>query len=90
MNIPLITLLIFCAEGDNIPGVLLVTNQLNRWLNVTPVTADETPRWKYPISWKLFFGHPPPMTMYWAMNKSPILIHRGKKLFTFVENQKIV
>ena len=64
MNIPLITLLIFCAEGDNIPGVLLVTNQLNRWLNVTPVTADETPRWKYPISWKLFFGHPPPMTMY--------------------------
>jgi len=66
MNIALITLLIFCAEGDNMGGVLLVANELNRWLKVISTTAadNETPRWKFPISWKLFFGNPPPMTMY--------------------------
>ena len=63
MNIPLVTLLIFCAEGDNIPGVLLVTGHFNRWLNFVPV-ANETPSWKFPASWKLFFGAPAPMTMY--------------------------
>ena len=63
-SVSLITLLIFCAEGDNIPGVLLVTNQLNRWLNVIPTSVNETPYWKFPISWKLFFGNPPPITMY--------------------------
>ena len=67
-NIRLITLLIFCAEGDNISGVLLVTSHLNRWLKAVPTTGlstdDDTPSWKFPISWKHFFGTPPPMTMY--------------------------
>lgn len=65
MDIPLITLLIFCAEGDNIPGVLLVSSNLNRWLNLVPVAKhSDAPSWKFPASWKLFFGAPPPMTMY--------------------------
>ncbi|XP_057369329.1 proteasome assembly chaperone 2-like [Daphnia carinata] len=63
MNIPLVTLLIFCAEGDNIPGVLLITGHLNRWLNFVRM-ANDTPGWKFPASWKLFFGAPPPLTMY--------------------------
>jgi hypothetical protein len=63
MNVPLVTLLIFCAEGDNIPGVLLVTGHFNRWLNFVPMSND-APGWKFPSSWKLFFGAPAPMTMY--------------------------
>ena len=65
MDIPLVTLLIFCADGDNIPGVLLMTGHLNRWLNIVPMaTPDDSPCWKFPISWKLFFGPPAPMTLY--------------------------
>lgn len=66
LDIPMITLLIFCSEGDNMGGVLLVANELNRWLKVMSTTAadNDTPRWKFPISWKLFFGNPPPMTIY--------------------------
>lgn len=64
MDIPLVTLLIFCAEGDNIPGVLLVSDNLNRWLNFVPIATNDAPSWKFPVSWKLFFGAPPPMSMY--------------------------
>jgi len=66
LDIALITLLIFCAEGDNMGGVLLVANELNRWLKLVSMTEsdNEIPRWKFPFSWKLFFGNPPPMTIY--------------------------
>lgn len=65
MNIPLVTLLIFCAEGDNIPGVLLVAGNMNKWLNIVSVTGpDNTPIWKFPKSWNLFFGAPAPVSIY--------------------------
>ena len=53
-------------QADKIPGVLLMTGHLNRWLNIVPMaTPDDAPCWKFPISWKLFFGPPAPMTLYW-------------------------
>jgi proteasome assembly chaperone 2 len=62
-QIPFVTLLIFCSEGDNIPGVLLVANHLDRWMKLIP-TTNNAPAWKFPISWKHFFGNPPPISMY--------------------------
>lgn len=65
LNIPLTTLLIFCAEGDNIPGVLLLSNHLNEWLKlVAPSKETGSLSWRFPVSWKHFFGNPAPMTMY--------------------------
>ncbi len=62
-GVAFVTLLIFCSEGDNIAGVLLVANQLDRWMKLV-ATHNNAPAWKFPASWKHFFGNPPPVAMY--------------------------
>ncbi|CAI5779773.1 Proteasome assembly chaperone 2 [Podarcis lilfordi] len=78
-GIPMIVLLKFCSEGDNIPDALALADYLNEWLQLTanqvkvcqPTVNMEScsspaksSRWKIPSSWKLLYGSGLPPALF--------------------------
>ncbi|XP_061450953.1 proteasome assembly chaperone 2 isoform X2 [Rhineura floridana] len=68
-GIPIIVLLKFCSEGDNIPDALALSDYLNEWLQLTAnqessCSLAKSSRWKIPSSWKLLFGSGLPPTLF--------------------------
>uniref|UniRef100_A0A8C8G6X3 Proteasome assembly chaperone 2 n=1 Tax=Oncorhynchus tshawytscha TaxID=74940 RepID=A0A8C8G6X3_ONCTS len=67
-DIPLVVVLIFCSEGDNIPDAFTLLNHLNTWLHLVdaPVsaTAQTQPKWRIPASWRLLFGSGIPPALF--------------------------
>ncbi|XP_069778566.1 proteasome assembly chaperone 2 [Narcine bancroftii] len=67
-GIPLVVLLLFCSEGDNIPDALNLLNFLNEWLQLIEKTNDRQPMtrqpWKIPSSWQLLFGSGIPPALF--------------------------
>lgn len=58
-NIPLVVLLKFCFEGNNIPDAIELASYLNQWLHLF-----QQDTWKFPESWQLMFGNSAPLTIY--------------------------
>lgn len=65
-DIAIAVLLIFCAEGDNIPDALLLVRHLNQWLQLVQCEEAQNPLslWKIPPSWQLMFGSAAPPAMF--------------------------
>ncbi|XP_012229426.1 proteasome assembly chaperone 2 [Linepithema humile] len=66
-NIPSAILFKFCSEGNNITDAIDLLYYLNNWmqfevLNINSENVFEN--LKYPSSWILLFGNPPPRNMY--------------------------
>ncbi|KAG5265179.1 hypothetical protein AALO_G00262240 [Alosa alosa] len=55
-DIPMAVVLMFCSEGDNIPDAFALGNYLNDWLHLLSKSAQGSPQWNIPPSWKLLFG----------------------------------
>jgi len=60
-NIPLISLFIFCDEGDNSVDAQTLLNYFNAWKKLLPT---QKVCWKVPFSWKNMFGAPAPLSIY--------------------------
>ncbi|XP_063155148.1 proteasome assembly chaperone 2 [Candoia aspera] len=67
-GIPLVVLLKFCSEGDNIPDALALADYLNESLQlIAPQSSSsqaKSSRWKIPSSWKLLFGSGLPSSLF--------------------------
>ncbi|XP_044282382.1 proteasome assembly chaperone 2 isoform X2 [Varanus komodoensis] len=67
-GIPLVVLLKFCSEGDNIPDAQVLADYLNEWLQLTANQSNSSPvkcsGWKIPSSWKLLFGSGLPPALF--------------------------
>ncbi|XP_003219766.1 proteasome assembly chaperone 2 isoform X2 [Anolis carolinensis] len=67
-GIPMVVLLKFCSEGDNIPDALALVDYLNEWLHLTTLQNEsstlKSSRWKIPSSWKLLFGSGLPPALF--------------------------
>ncbi|XP_006897082.1 PREDICTED: proteasome assembly chaperone 2-like [Elephantulus edwardii] len=67
-EIPMMVLLKFVSEGDNIPDALSLVEYLNEWLQIIkPSVNDSTLSalpWKIPSSWKLLFGSGLPPALF--------------------------
>ncbi|XP_042317864.1 proteasome assembly chaperone 2 isoform X2 [Sceloporus undulatus] len=67
-GIPMVVLLKFCSEGDNIPDALTLADYLNEWLHLTATQNEsssiKSSRWKIPSSWKLLFGSGLPPALF--------------------------
>ncbi|XP_028392303.1 proteasome assembly chaperone 2-like [Dendronephthya gigantea] len=61
-NIPLVTMLVFCSEGDNIPDAMILMYFVNTWLKIVEKNGnvDNSLRskveWRQPPSWDNLFG----------------------------------
>jgi len=71
-DIPLVVLMMFCSEGDNIQDALAMAAYLNEWLKIVQLAniregndALRWKAWKVPPSWTLLFGKRAPVTIYW-------------------------
>lgn len=67
-EIPMVILLKFVSEGDNIPDALGLVEYLNEWLQIIKPcgenpTASALP-WKMPSSWRLLFGSGLPPALF--------------------------
>ncbi|XP_066208800.1 proteasome assembly chaperone 2 [Saccopteryx leptura] len=69
-EIPMVVLLKFVSEGDNIPDALGLVEYLNEWLQIIKPhlqcdgpTASALP-WKMPSSWRLLFGSGLPPALF--------------------------
>ncbi|KAM9414773.1 proteasome assembly chaperone 2 isoform 1-T1 [Salvelinus alpinus] len=63
-DIPLVVVLIFCSEGDNIPDAFTLLNHLNTWLHLVDAPAQTQPKWRIPASWRLLFGSGIPPALF--------------------------
>ncbi|XP_062986622.1 proteasome assembly chaperone 2 isoform X2 [Elgaria multicarinata webbii] len=67
-EIPMVVLLKFCSEGDNIPDAHALADYLNEWLQLTANQSSSSSvkcsRWKIPSSWKLLFGSGLPPALF--------------------------
>jgi len=71
-DIPLVVLMMFCSEGDNIQDSLAMAAYLNEWLKIVQLAdireGNDSVRWKawkVPPSWTLLFGKRAPVKIYW-------------------------
>ncbi|XP_050396081.1 proteasome assembly chaperone 2 [Patella vulgata] len=60
-ELPVLIMSLFCAEGDNIPEAVSLSNHLNTWLQLVDPQVDKSGSplpcaWKIPESWKLIYG----------------------------------
>ena len=62
-NVPLVTLLVFCAEGNNIPDATILLHFANIWLQMktNKANASDDPQlseveWRQPPSWDNLYG----------------------------------
>lgn len=62
-DLPVVLLMIFCSEGDNIPEASMLVNYLNQWKKLTD-TSKKNGGWKAPNSWVNLFGNAPPPNIY--------------------------
>ncbi|XP_070603600.1 proteasome assembly chaperone 2 [Erythrolamprus reginae] len=67
-GIPLVVLLKFCSEGDNIPDAFALADYLNETLPLiapqSSTSQAKSSRWKIPSSWKLLFGSGLPSSLF--------------------------
>ncbi|XP_007196286.2 proteasome assembly chaperone 2 [Balaenoptera acutorostrata] len=69
-EIPMVILLKFVSEGDNIPDALGLVEYLNEWLQIIkPCLQCDDPSasalpWKMPSSWRLLFGSGLPPALF--------------------------
>ncbi|XP_058033014.1 proteasome assembly chaperone 2 isoform X3 [Ahaetulla prasina] len=67
-GIPLVVLLKFCSEGDNIPDAFVLADYLNETLPLiapqSSTSQAKSSRWKIPSSWKLLFGSGLPSSLF--------------------------
>jgi len=56
-------LILFCAEGDNIPDAIMMCEYLNELLNFQSRGVQKV-TWKIPYSWAHIQGPPPDLTLY--------------------------
>ncbi|XP_077983382.1 proteasome assembly chaperone 2-like [Glandiceps talaboti] len=66
-NIPLAVVLVFCAEGNNVPDAMILASSINEWLKLLPSiqsSTTSTQQWKIPNSWNLLFGSSFDKTIY--------------------------
>jgi len=69
-EIPMVVLLKFVSEGDNIPDALGLVEYLNEWLQIIkPCLQCDDPtasalKWKMPSSWRLLFGSGLPPALF--------------------------
>ncbi|GAB5579340.1 proteasome assembly chaperone 2 [Prionailurus iriomotensis] len=69
-EIPMVVLLKFVSEGDNIPDALGLVEYLNEWLQIIkPCLQCDDPtasalQWKMPSSWRLLFGSGLPPALF--------------------------
>jgi len=63
-DVECVVLLKFCSEGDNTSDGLMLADYLNQWLNLIPEKPAQE-KYKVPHSWRLLFGNPNPVEMYW-------------------------
>ncbi|XP_055983576.1 proteasome assembly chaperone 2 [Sorex fumeus] len=68
-EIPVVILLKFVSEGDNIPDALGLVEYLNEWLHIIKPCSKDDPTtsavpWKMPSSWRLLFGSGLPPALF--------------------------
>ncbi|XP_047240040.1 proteasome assembly chaperone 2 [Girardinichthys multiradiatus] len=64
-DLPLVVLLLFCSEGDNIPDAFALVNHLNDWLHLLDSQSQEpNSKWKVPTSWSLLYGSGIPPALF--------------------------
>ncbi|CAK7311257.1 Proteasome assembly chaperone 2 [Vulpes lagopus] len=67
-EIPVVVLLKFVSEGDNIPDALGLVEYLNEWLQIIKPCCDDPTaaalQWKMPSSWRLLFGSGLPPALF--------------------------
>ncbi|XP_049626093.1 proteasome assembly chaperone 2 [Suncus etruscus] len=68
-EIPMVILLKFVSEGDNIPDALDLVEYLNEWLYIIKRSCEDNHtrsalRWKIPSSWRLLFGSGLPPALF--------------------------
>lgn len=65
-DIPLVVLLKFTFEGNNIPDATELVSYLNQWLQLDKDTNDQNQQfvWRHPASWNLMFGNMAPTVLY--------------------------
>ncbi|XP_044776804.1 proteasome assembly chaperone 2 isoform X4 [Neomonachus schauinslandi] len=67
-EIPVVVLLKFVSEGDNIPDALGLVEYLNEWLQIIKPCCDDPTasalKWKMPSSWRLLFGSGLPPALF--------------------------
>ncbi|XP_049476435.1 proteasome assembly chaperone 2 isoform X1 [Panthera uncia] len=67
-EIPMVVLLKFVSEGDNIPDALGLVEYLNEWLQIIKPCCDDPTasalQWKMPSSWRLLFGSGLPPALF--------------------------
>lgn len=68
---PLVVVLHFCSEGDNIPHAVAMAEAVNSSLSILPVGDDETDgslpggvKWSSPLSWASLYGPAPDADAY--------------------------
>lgn len=69
LDMNVIVLLLFCAEGDNAWHAKHLVTLLNQWLALVPISSNSeyqqtTGNWKIPPSWRLTFGSTFDPTLY--------------------------
>ncbi|XP_076032265.1 proteasome assembly chaperone 2 [Oratosquilla oratoria] len=60
-DLPVVALIKFVHEGDNIPDAFMLADYLNVWKKLKK-NRDES--WKVPFSWQNMFGGPAPLGIY--------------------------
>jgi len=71
LKIPLLVMIFFTNEGDNVPGSLVLANHVNTFLGLIPdeneikeINQVSAFSWKPPTSWKVLFGSMVNTSMY--------------------------
>lgn len=63
-SVPCLILYKYCSEGDNIPDSYEIINCLSKILPLFSVEKELATQITHPVSWKLFYGRPPPKNIY--------------------------
>lgn len=63
-TLPCLILYKYCSEGDNIPDSYEIINCLSKVLPLFNNEKDLMSQMIHPVSWKLFYGRPPPKNIY--------------------------
>lgn len=65
-QLPAISLVLYCSEGDNRPHAHAMSSTINRWLNLIDFESSglKVKSWVVPISWRLLFGDEPPENIF--------------------------
>jgi len=62
-KVPLVSLILLCSEGNNIPEAVMMANSINLWQHWF-ADGQHNYQWKFPVSWKSLFGPPLPDNLF--------------------------